>query len=55
MKPFGASFESVQLLRNGGDSLLIFQTRHGAISNCQLPITLKVIDNDQITNYFSQK
>ena len=34
---------------------LLITFRHGAISNCQLPITLKVIDNDQITNYFSKK
>ena len=32
---------------------LIF--RLGAISNCQLPITLEVIANDPITNYFTKK
>ena len=30
-------------------------TRLGAISNCQLPITLEVIANDPITNYFTKK
>ena len=29
--------------------------RLGAISNCQLPITLEVIANDPITNYFTKK
>ena len=31
------------------------KTRLGAISNCQLPITLEVIANDPITNYFTKK
>ena len=42
-------------------SLMMFLTRllvcsrAGAISNCQLPITLEVIANDPITNYFSKE
>ena len=37
----------------GFDNMVI--TRLGAISNCQLPITLEVIANDPITNYFTKK
>ena len=33
----------------------LLTTRLGAISNCQLPITLEVIANDPITNYFIKK
>ena len=43
----------VVLLRCGHYLGYSITTRPGAISNCLLPITLKVIDNDQITNYFS--
>ena len=38
-----------------GKHELIDSFRLGAISNCQLPITLEVIANDPITNYFTKK
>ena len=36
-------------------NLPLLEIRLGAISNCQLPITLEVIANDPITNYFTKK
>ena len=49
--PLAADTITEGLWENGG----VLFIRLGAISNCQLPITLEVIANDPITNYFTKK